>query len=230
QSGKTLPISFGADGGEVVWNGTTSAGILGIEGGPASISFEIVDSATTSVLVIKQDQGDPANPVTVAEVTLTKATGAYSYVQVANLLHVDNGDNVEDDATFVLGYTVTDGDGDTVDGSIDLIIDDDTPIIEAHSRADYRIISDDDDVTGLNGNPGFGDNPVDGTPSDSREYHQSGKTLPISFGADGGEVVWNGTTSAGILGIEGGPASISFEIVDSATTSVLVIKQDQGDP
>ncbi|WP_299820984.1 DUF5801 repeats-in-toxin domain-containing protein [uncultured Roseibium sp.] len=214
QSGKSLPISFGADGGEVVWNDVTSAGILGIKGGPASISFEVVDSVTTSVLVIRQDQGDPANPVTVAEVTLNKATGAYSYVQVANLLHVDNGNNVEDDATFVLGYTVTDGDGDTVDGSIDLIIDDDTAVI----TEDRLIVSDDDELSGNPGQAGAefwdgqttpygsvteigdGEGIGAGTPGgDDVETEKTG-TLEFSAGADGGTVAWNTDDSGTVKG------------------------------
>ncbi|WP_339762778.1 Ig-like domain-containing protein, partial [uncultured Hoeflea sp.] len=53
------------------------------------------------------------------------------------LLHNADGNtpDVEDDAHFILGYTVTDGDGDAVEGTIDLIIDDDTPVVNGSVTA-----------------------------------------------------------------------------------------------
>jgi|GEM_PF-3329921 len=230
QSGKTLPISFGADGGTVAWDVSTSEGLAGIAGGPDSISFEVVAHSTDadkSVLLLKQAQGDPSVDVTVAEVTLNTLTGEYSYEQVANLLHADGGN--ENDATFNLGFLVTDGDGDSVGDFIPLIIDDDSPIVDwtpSERTNNFRIISDDDTV----GDPDIG-NP--GGPDDSGEFHQSGKTLPISFGADGGTVAWDVSTSEGLAGIAGGPDSISFEVVAHSTDadkSVLLLKQAQGDP
>jgi len=382
QSGKSLPISFGADGGTVVWNTTSSKGLSGIEGGPDSITFDVIDNADTSVLLIKQAQGG-SGVVTVAEVTLDKTNGDYSYKQVANLLHaVDpTKPNVEDDATFELGFTVEDGDGDIVEDSLQLLIDDDTPTIRPfdtnpdrtiiaegtvdagtsndngqewnriktidfsvgadgaaeggavawdpltsgpadgsavgfnfetnddgtlliyqnqgiagdvlvaevtmnsdtgryeviekanvlHTGTDgdsasltlkftvtdgdgdtvtgerllvlrddtpivdwtasertnnFRIISDDDTIKDSNGDP-IGNA---GGVQDSGEYHQSGKSLPIFFGADGGSVVWNAATSKVVDANKGTPSGVSFEVVDSTDTSVLLIKQDQGDP
>ncbi|WP_244274721.1 DUF5801 repeats-in-toxin domain-containing protein, partial [Labrenzia sp. OB1] len=233
-----LTISWGADDANPTAGGgagdrsvafdSSQPGLSGLTSNGAAVSVAVLADGT----LVGYTGSVPATTGAAGVVffaSLSDAdSGSYAFTLVDNLHHPDK--NTEDDLDLTFAFTATDGDGDTASATFTVTVDDDAPIIEVHSRADYRIISDDDDVTGLNGNPGFGDNPVDGTPSDSREYHQSGKTLPISFGADGGEVVWNGTTSAGILGIEGGPASISFEIVDSATTSVLVIKQDQGDP
>ncbi|WP_377278828.1 DUF5801 repeats-in-toxin domain-containing protein [Rhizobium sp. R86522] len=222
QSGKTLPHSFGADGGSIAWNAGASVVNVRPDNGvdASTISFEV--EAGTGNLLIKQAQGDPAADVLIARVTVNPATGAYTYTQVANLLHLDDAANAENDAHFILGYTVTDGDGDTVEGSIDLIIDDDTPVIPVHNRPDFRIISDDDTVAGLNGNPnGAGD---------SGEFHQSGKTLPHSFGADGGSIAWNAGASVVNVRPDNGvdASTISFEV--EAGTGNLLIKQAQGDP
>jgi T1SS-143 domain-containing protein len=215
QSGKSLPISFGADGGTVIWNADTSKGLSGIEGGPDSITFDVVDNADTSVLLIKQNQGDPDNLVTVAEVTLDKTNGDYSYKQVANLLHAvdDTNPNVEDDATFNLGFTVEDGDGDIVKDSLPLIIDDDTPTIRPFdTNPDRTIIAEGTVENGISNDNG-------------NEWNRI-KTIDFSLGADGaaagGAVAWDPVASEPA---DGSAVGFSFETDSDGT---LLIYQDQG--
>ncbi|MEY4952703.1 MAG: hypothetical protein RL299_1127, partial [Pseudomonadota bacterium] len=62
----------------------------------------------------------------VMQVTLNSATGAYTVTQVAPIQH-DAGNN-ENNALFTLGYTVTDIDGDTATGTVNINVDDDSPI------------------------------------------------------------------------------------------------------
>lgn len=220
---KTIDFSVGADGaaegGAVAWDSDAS--------GPAddsAVGFSFETNAD-GTLIISQDQGD-AGIVVVAEVTMNSDTGRYEVIEKANVLHTGTDG---DSASLTLKFTVTDGDGDTVTGERLLVLRDDTPIVDwtASERTNnFRIISDDDTIKDSNGDP-IGNA---GGVQDSGEYHQSGKSLPIFFGADGGSVVWNAATSKVVDANKGTPSGVSFEVVDSTDTSVLLIKQDQGDP
>ncbi|MBY6234522.1 hypothetical protein, partial [Halomonas sp. DP4Y7-1] len=67
-----------------------------------------------------------ANGQAVLVVSLTQQdTGGYIASLLSPLDHPD--DSSEDDIRLVLGYTVTDEDGDSADGSLTLVIDDDAP-------------------------------------------------------------------------------------------------------
>ena len=107
----TLGFSFGADGG-------ASAGGLSFltTGAPAGFTYE----ASGSNILIKQGL------TTVITVTLNAATGAYTVVQNAPIAHAA-GSN-ENDQAFTLGYSVTDRDGDSTNGSLTINVDDDTPV------------------------------------------------------------------------------------------------------
>ncbi|WP_181034685.1 hypothetical protein, partial [Arthrobacter sp. 08Y14] len=169
----TLQFSAGADGATVAWNLDN----ISVLNGATGITFDVNSSGT---LLIFQNQG--GSTVQIAQVTLNAATGSYVYTQTANLLHTAGSD--ENEAEFKLGFKVTDGDGDTADGKLTLLIDDDTPVVKPYDVNTMRIISDDDTVVGRNGNPGFGSTTTDGSGSDSQEYNKTG-TLKFSAGADG---------------------------------------------
>ncbi len=117
----TLDLSFGADGGGgVAWlpaSSTTSGGATGIR--------FVTDSNGSLLIIQQQDSSD----VTVATITLDQVTSAYTVTQNNKLLHFDDPANRENDQDFSLAYRVTDGDGDTADGTINLKIDDDSPRI-----------------------------------------------------------------------------------------------------
>jgi T1SS-143 domain-containing protein len=115
---KTLQFSAGADGGTVAWNVDNSS----VDDATAGISFSV--NADGSLIITQMQNGVP---VEVAEITLDANTGDYNYTQTSNLLHTP-GDN-ENEAAFTLGFTVTDGDGDTADGHLTLLIDDDSPVV-----------------------------------------------------------------------------------------------------
>ena len=102
----TLGHDFGADGGSIAF--LTS-------GAPAGFTYEL----SGDDLLVKQDG------VTVLTVTLDTATGAYTVSQNAA---IDNAaaDN-ENNQAFAVTYRVTDGDGDTADGTLNIDVDDDTP-------------------------------------------------------------------------------------------------------
>ena len=109
----TLNHDFGNDGGLIAFNLASAA----------PTGFQFVTDGSNGVL-IQQDQG--SGFVTVVTVTLDPATGDYTVTQNANIIHADGGD--ENNVEFTLGYTVTDGDGDTATSSLVINVDDDTPV------------------------------------------------------------------------------------------------------
>ncbi|MFQ1919513.1 type I secretion C-terminal target domain-containing protein [Aeromonas veronii] len=107
----TLGHSFSADGaGSIQW--LTS-------GAPGGYTYE---AGSGGSLLVKQAG------VTVLTVTLNSATGAYSVTQNAPIKHADGND--ENNASFTLSYRVTDADQDSVDGSLTINVDDDTPVAQ----------------------------------------------------------------------------------------------------
>ena len=113
----TLAHEFGADGGSMQFL---------LTGAPAG--FRYVDTATG--IAIEQEQ-EPGVWVRVVEVDLNASTGAYEVRQVANILHPDGDD--ENNVDFTLTYRVTDGDNDTIDGTLTIDVDDDTPIVDPNA-------------------------------------------------------------------------------------------------
>lgn len=105
----TLGHDFGADGAGSVAYLTTGA--------PAGFSYE----ASGSSLLVKQ------GTTVVMTLTLNAATGAYTVTQNAAVMHAAGSD--ENDQSFTINYRVTDGDGDTADGTLVIDnVDDDTPV------------------------------------------------------------------------------------------------------
>ena len=76
--------------------------------------------------------------------TLNATTGAYAVTQNAPIMHAAGSD--ENNAEFTIGYRVADADGDTVDGSLTVNVDDDTPTVSSNAAVQL----DDDALTGGN--------------------------------------------------------------------------------
>jgi len=162
--------------------------------GPGSIDFAAMDSkpgkvgienvtyawnAGTKTLTATGPRGD----LFTVEIT-NPATGAYTVNLLDNVLHTDDKVSEENDATVELTYTVTDGDGDAVHGSLNLDFDDDMP------KATPTEVSITPPVTTINvnsleggwvGNPNFDSN-VD------NPYYTDGDSYPekIDWGTDSG--------------------------------------------
>ncbi|SCY49192.1 DUF5801 repeats-in-toxin domain-containing protein [Nitrosospira sp. Nsp13] len=105
----TLGHSFGADGGSIAYLTT---------GAPAGFTYV----ADGNNLLVKQ------GATTVLTLTLNTATGAYTVVQNAPIMHAAGLD--ENNQAFTVNYRVTDGDGDTADGTLAINVDDDTPTLD----------------------------------------------------------------------------------------------------
>jgi|GEM_PF-1869155 len=111
----TLSFTYGADGaGSVQWLTT---------GNPSGFTYELLGSN----LLVKQ------GATTVLTVTLNSATGAYSVTQNAPIMHAPGG--AENNQAFTLNYSVTDKDGDQAIGSLNINVDDDSPVAKDIDRS-----------------------------------------------------------------------------------------------
>ena len=176
----TLSHSYGADGpGQVAWQ---------LEGAPVGFSYE----QSGQDLLIKQAD------VLVITLTVDPVTGEYSTVQNAPIVN-EPGLN-ENNQDFAVGYSVTDSDGDTVHGWLNITVNDDTP----HGSFNEINLLDDDALP--NGNPG-------GVGDISPDTAYATGNLDYGYGADGGSIAWLTT---------GAPAGFTYE----ASGTSLLVKQD----
>jgi T1SS-143 domain-containing protein len=167
-----LAHGYGADGAGTTL--LTGVNLPGVGGFTQSIS---PDGKT---LTISQN----GTPVLKVELSDTSG-GSYTVTQLAPISHPAGGN--ENDVSFNVIYRVTDKDGDWVEGSLQIDVDDDTPTVSANALVQL----DDDALTGGIAN---------GTGDDANAVNVTG-TLAHSYGADGA-----GTTllTAATLPVSGG--------------------------
>jgi T1SS-143 domain-containing protein len=104
-----LTLDFGADGaGSVQWQ---------LTGAPGGFTYAVGPGGS---LLVNQGM------TTVLTVTLNSATGAYTVTQNAPIQHATA--DLENNQAFTLTYQVTDKDGDTANGTLNINVDDDTPV------------------------------------------------------------------------------------------------------
>ncbi|MDA7848146.1 DUF5801 domain-containing protein [Sulfurospirillum sp.] len=194
-----LSHEYGADGAGSIGFAKMDGMDAGFTSHGDSVSY--VWNGVESTLSAVADGGN-----VVFTVDVDSMSGAYTFELLDSIEHGEGrrgSDNTENpNVNLVLIYTVTDGDGDSVDGNLRVRIDDDMPVVEKN-----EIVRLDDDAL-ANGNPGgIGDNP------DS--LHVTG-TLDHEYGADGaGNVLLVGADI---------PNGFSYNVRDGGKT--LVIKQD----
>jgi T1SS-143 domain-containing protein len=162
--------------------------------------FTGVLSAGNSVLTISQG----ATPVLV--ITITDAvTGAYSVSQLAPMDHPAGGD--ENNLNFVIGYLVTDGDGDTANGTFAISVDDDTPVVTTPTLTHV----DEDDLLSApstfagNSDIATGDNLGDPSPTSVTG------SFGVAFGADGPGAISALTVSAAGADAPGTPIALTSQ-------------------
>lgn len=85
----------------------------------------------------------------VLAVTVDAATGAYTVVQNAPIMHPAGAD--ENNVAFTFTYSVTDDDGDSATGTLTVNIDDDTPTIDVTAAADSGVVLVTDDADTIGG-------------------------------------------------------------------------------
>lgn len=162
---------FGNDGGSVAFNLSSTL--------PSG--FRLVDDPLSDGVLIQQEQGS-GNWVTVITVSLNGATGAYTVTQNDNILHVDDGQNDENEVTFTLDAILTDGDGDIANTSLTIVVDDDTPVAVAGTSS--GTVDEDGLPGGIAG--GTGDVPGEATVATGSvgSLFAAGADAPLAFGFD----------------------------------------------
>ncbi|MGM4906697.1 DUF5801 repeats-in-toxin domain-containing protein [Tardiphaga sp. 866_E4_N2_1] len=114
--------------------------------GPGTIDFAAMNGTTQVVNGITVNfawndathtltGNDGANDVFQLVVT-DPVNGNFTVTLQHALLHHTTGDNVEGNSTFVLTYTVHDSDNEVVNGTVNLVINDDTPTAQASTPSD----------------------------------------------------------------------------------------------
>ncbi len=146
----SLPINFGADGSAATNAVSLStAGIVDQNGNPLTlngVALTYTWDADTGVLT------GMAGDVPVLTMTVEHDASADTYGVRVNLLsNLDHPDiTAEDNLVIKISYTATDFDGDSVDGSFAVDIDDDIPTIDTSS--DLSIVETDVDNNGFDVN------------------------------------------------------------------------------
>jgi VCBS repeat-containing protein len=116
-------------------NEATNAGTLPGSGGDGQLTFDLLTTGAPSgfhyvdgpngSIIVQQDQG--GNPVDVMTITINPTTGAYTVTLTAPLDHTVTG--TEDNIGLTINYTVTDADGDSASGTLNITINDDSPTV-----------------------------------------------------------------------------------------------------
>ncbi|MGQ7249923.1 retention module-containing protein [Halomonas sp. V046] len=137
----SLDYDFGDDGpasqGAFRWS-LDDLAPLSVDGQP--VSYALSDDGMT--LTALDEQGELV--LTVALVDL--AAGAYRVTLHQNLDHPEN--SVEDDLSLNVGYTLTDADGTQGQGSLAVVIDDDTPTAGINADGDVTEVVEGGTVSG----------------------------------------------------------------------------------
>ncbi|MEQ5768305.1 Ig-like domain-containing protein [Halomonas sp. H33-56] len=139
----SLGYDFGSDGrGSFTWN---TAGLPVLTSGGSPVTWSL--SGNGRSLVGFNNAGERVISVQLTDV----ANGIYKVVLAKPLDH--SNPSVESDINFSVGYTITDGVGDSASGTIGITVDDDTPV----TNADVATTDNDGSVTvDVLGNDQFG--------------------------------------------------------------------------
>ena len=190
--------------------------------GPATLGTESVTSswaAATQTLTISSARG-----VLVTVQLTDPASGAYTLNLLQPLMHPVTG--TEDDISLNIGYTVTDGDGDSATGSLVVSIDDDTPTIQAGSIGVSSFVTFQGTNAGFHNTYGYYNKAADGTPLDGQVIWANVKLQSVGAVADlsgldpastGFFIIPNGAAN---LALNNG-ANLTFEQVGGKWTAML---------
>jgi T1SS-143 domain-containing protein len=190
--------------------GNDDAGSLLLLGTDAPNGFTYILNGAGTVLTVIQNQDGV--DVEVLRITLADTTSGNYTIEHLNAIRHAAADN-ENDQTFVFNYRVTDSNGDSVDGTLNLTVDDDTPTVAANPPVQL----DDESASLPYDLPNAG-----GTGDADPDTANLAGTLALSFGADGGSVEW----LADVI-FTGGAAGLTAE-VDPVTGALLIIQDQSG--
>tara|TARA_R110002096_G_scaffold246654_13_gene439031 strand:+ start:30245 stop:33508 length:3264 start_codon:yes stop_codon:yes gene_type:complete len=201
-----LNASFGSDGaGDIAFNAATTQP-SGITSGGEPLQYWVSEDGHSLVAFI--NNGEAREVIFTAEIT-DAATGAYSITLYGKVDHAEA--DTEDNLIINLGFTITDGNGDTAEGVLAYDIDDDSPLAVDRSAGDF----------------------VEGTTTTISD--NAAEYLGIEGGADGLQSISAFSGGLGSLFIEDGalkytaPASIDNNDAAVATSFNYTVTDGDGD-
>ncbi|MES0810626.1 DUF5801 repeats-in-toxin domain-containing protein [Roseibium sp. SCPC15] len=225
-SGRSLNISWGADdanstvdGGASTGNGDrsvefASADVLVSRGTTEldaltsrgeTVEFRLEDNGAKLVGYVASSTFNGGSERVVFEVTLSdQDNGSYDFEILDVLDH--QGAGKEDNIRLTFDFTATDSDGDSVDGTFAVRVDDDAPVLDDVSFSQV----DEDGLAGGNVGESYPDNEGDYATGGARDdATTSGRSLNISWGADDANSTVDGGASTG-----NGDRSVEFASAD----------------
>ncbi|QNN67501.1 hypothetical protein H9L13_00585 [Sphingomonas lutea] len=222
--------------------GSTDSGFLPGSDGDGSLQWALLTAGAPtgfsysagpngSILVFQN-----GNPNAVLSITVNSATGAYTVTQLGAIAHAAGSD--ENNLTLPISYSVTDDDGDTAIGTLNVNVDDDTPIArnDTDALAAGQKSTDGNVVTavGTTSAPGSADSPgADGLGSPATATDGVNGILAGTSGAftavPTGGVTINGQFGSLLINQNGGYVYTRFENSRQGGTDVFTYRIFDGD-
>ncbi|MBB3454353.1 T1SS-143 domain-containing protein [Rhizobium sp. BK313] len=150
---------------------------------------------------------------TVAVLTIN-SDGSYSFTADAPLVH-STSSTTEDSLTLNFGFTVTDGDGDTANGSLAIAIIDDVPVASGTTVA---VRADEGDIYNL---LSHGNGPLDGT-------HDGSSSQPALFGFGFAATISGSVASTVSFGADGAALGGGFSFTANAASTLTALHLSSG--
>ncbi|WFU11876.1 VCBS domain-containing protein (plasmid) [Rhizobium sp. CB3090] len=150
---------------------------------------------------------------TVAVLTIN-SDGSYSFTADAPLVH-STSSTTEDSLTLNFGFTVTDGDGDTANGSLAIAITDDVPVASGTTVA---VRADEGDIYNL---LSHGNSALDGT-------HDGSSSQPALFGFGFAATVSGSVASTVSFGADGAAVGGGFSFTANAASTLTALHLTSG--
>lgn len=197
---QSLNVDFGTDRANAFFLfSADQPGLAGLTSGGLAVSFVIQNNVAGGAPIIigfiaGTDPNVAANQVFTITLDNAPLNGAYTFTLFKPLDHLI--DNTEDTITLTVGFTATDGSGDSGTGSFSVAVNDDSPELALGQQQATTV--DEDGLQGAtpaepNGNPG-GDGDVVG------EAVSATGTLGVLWGADNTDTADTGGVQDGAAG------------------------------
>ena len=224
-----LGYSFGPDGpGTFTWS-TAGLAFLEISSGGVPLTYQV----SADGLILTAFAGETV--AFVVQVT-NLLTGAYQFDLFAPLDHAAPplGESNENDILYLFNYTITDGDGTPANGTLSILINDDSPVL-AESEGERTIVGGlvhEDALSVGNGEPG-------NLPTQTHQLigRPGALDVLVNFGADGRGGFQFDTRPEALSDLEAlGLTSANQELLysvtvsDDGSTSTLTATAGEGGP
>ncbi|KLN61529.1 hypothetical protein WH96_03890, partial [Kiloniella spongiae] len=211
-----IKVNFGADGAKSIDFSGLDATVATFKSGGVAVAYDWIEGSNgTGTLTAWTQPTDGSAPVAVFTLEVTDAaSGAYTFTQLAPVDHSAQG---EDNLAIDLGFTVTDGDGDTAKGSLTVNVSDDTSTNNPGLIPFPNVIFNIDEDGGFN-NPGLPDSNPFGRGDNWFGAVSQTVSLVGAFGADGIGSLDFADLDGTVAPVTSGEQALTYSwVVDAAT-------------